>query len=47
VYSIVGRYDGRDYKGLVSIGTNPTFDGRSARSKRGCSIFRRRSTAKN
>jgi riboflavin kinase/FMN adenylyltransferase len=28
VYSVVGRYDGRDYKGLVSIGTNPTFDGR-------------------
>jgi riboflavin kinase/FMN adenylyltransferase len=28
VYSIVGRYDGRDYKGLVSIGTNPTFEGR-------------------
>jgi riboflavin kinase/FMN adenylyltransferase len=27
VYSVVGRYDGRDYKGLVSIGTNPTFDG--------------------
>lgn len=28
VYSVVGRYDGRDYKGLVSIGSNPTFDGR-------------------
>lgn len=27
VYSIVGRHDGRDYLGLVSIGTNPTFDG--------------------
>jgi riboflavin kinase/FMN adenylyltransferase len=31
VYSIVGRYDGRSYSGLVSIGTNPTFnDGSSA-----------------
>lgn len=28
VYAITGRYDGRDYPGLVSIGTNPTFDGR-------------------
>jgi len=28
VYQIVGRHDGRDYRGLVSIGTNPTFDGR-------------------
>jgi len=27
VYAIVGRYDGRDYRGLVSVGTNPTFDG--------------------
>ncbi len=27
VYSVVGRYDGRDYTGLVSIGTNPTFAG--------------------
>jgi riboflavin kinase/FMN adenylyltransferase len=27
VYAIVGRHDGRDYRGLVSIGTNPTFDG--------------------
>lgn len=27
VYAIVGRYDGRDYRGLVSIGSNPTFDG--------------------
>ncbi len=27
VYAIVGRHDGRDYPGLVSIGTNPTFDG--------------------
>jgi riboflavin kinase/FMN adenylyltransferase len=27
VYAIVGRYDGRDYRGLVSIGTNPTFQG--------------------
>jgi riboflavin kinase/FMN adenylyltransferase len=29
VYTVVGRYDGRDYRGLVSIGTNPTFDGRT------------------
>jgi len=27
VYAVVGRHDGRDYNGLVSIGTNPTFDG--------------------
>ena len=27
VYACVGRYDGRDYSGLLSIGTNPTFDG--------------------
>jgi riboflavin kinase/FMN adenylyltransferase len=27
VYRITGRHDGRDYPGLVSIGTNPTFDG--------------------
>ena len=27
VYATVARYDGRDYPGLVSIGTNPTFDG--------------------
>jgi riboflavin kinase / FMN adenylyltransferase len=27
VYKIVGRHEGRDYPGLVSIGTNPTFDG--------------------
>jgi riboflavin kinase/FMN adenylyltransferase len=27
VYAIVARHDGRDYRGLVSIGTNPTFDG--------------------
>jgi len=27
VYGITGRHDGRDYLGLVSIGTNPTFDG--------------------
>ncbi len=27
VYAITGRHDGRDYPGLVSIGTNPTFDG--------------------
>ena len=28
VYACVGRYDGRDYNGLVSIGTNPTFEGK-------------------
>ena len=27
VYAAVARYDGRDYAALVSIGTNPTFDG--------------------
>jgi riboflavin kinase/FMN adenylyltransferase len=27
VYRIVGRHEGRDYPGLVSIGTNPTFAG--------------------
>jgi len=27
VYGVTGRRDGRDYRGLVSIGTNPTFDG--------------------
>ena len=27
VYSVTARYDGRDYAGLVSIGTNPTFAG--------------------
>lgn len=27
VYAMTGRHDGRDYRGLVSIGTNPTFDG--------------------
>ena len=27
VYACVGRYDGRDYNGLLSIGTNPTFGG--------------------
>ncbi len=27
VYSALGRYDGRDYAALVSIGTNPQFDG--------------------
>ena len=25
VYTVTGRYDGRSYSGLVSIGTNPTF----------------------
>jgi riboflavin kinase/FMN adenylyltransferase len=27
VYAVVGRHEGRDYNGLVSIGTNPTFEG--------------------
>jgi riboflavin kinase/FMN adenylyltransferase len=27
VYKVTARHDGRDYLGLVSIGTNPTFDG--------------------
>jgi riboflavin kinase/FMN adenylyltransferase len=27
VYSALARYDGRDYAALVSIGTNPQFDG--------------------
>ena len=27
MYRVTGRHDGRDYIGLVSIGTNPTFDG--------------------
>jgi len=27
VYRTTARHDGRDYLGLVSIGTNPTFDG--------------------
>jgi riboflavin kinase/FMN adenylyltransferase len=29
VYAIAARYDGRDYRGLASIGTKPTFDGHS------------------
>jgi len=29
VYRITARHDGRDFLGLVSIGTNPTFEGRS------------------
>lgn len=29
VYAAVARHDGRDYAALVSIGTNPTFDGRN------------------
>jgi riboflavin kinase / FMN adenylyltransferase len=29
VYRATGRHDGRDYLGLVSIGTNPTFGGTS------------------
>jgi riboflavin kinase / FMN adenylyltransferase len=28
VYAAVARYDGRDYAALVSIGTNPQFDGK-------------------
>jgi riboflavin kinase/FMN adenylyltransferase len=31
VYRAIGRHDGRDYLGLVSVGTNPTF-GPAARS---------------
>jgi riboflavin kinase / FMN adenylyltransferase len=31
VYRITARHDGRDYLGLVSVGTNPTFEG-TARS---------------
>jgi riboflavin kinase/FMN adenylyltransferase len=27
VYAVTGRHDARDYKGLLSIGTNPTFAG--------------------
>ncbi len=30
MYRVTGRHDGRDYPGLVSIGTNPTFDGTRA-----------------
>jgi riboflavin kinase/FMN adenylyltransferase len=29
IYSATARYDGRDYAALVSIGTNPQFDGRA------------------
>jgi len=29
VYAAIARYDGRDYAALVSIGTNPTFDGKT------------------
>jgi riboflavin kinase / FMN adenylyltransferase len=29
VYSSTARYDGRDYAALVSIGTNPQFDGKA------------------
>ncbi len=29
VYACVARHDGRDYPSLVSIGTNPQFDGRA------------------
>jgi riboflavin kinase/FMN adenylyltransferase len=29
VYAAVARHDGRDYASLVSIGTNPTFDGQN------------------
>lgn len=28
VYAAVARHDGRDYAALVSVGTNPTFDGK-------------------
>jgi riboflavin kinase/FMN adenylyltransferase len=28
VYAAVARYDGRDHAALVSIGTNPQFDGK-------------------
>lgn len=31
VYSATARYDGRDYASLVSIGTNPTFNGAARR----------------
>lgn len=27
VYRCIARYDGRDYAALLSVGTNPTFDG--------------------
>ena len=33
VYSATGRHDGRDYRGLVSIGTNPTFGGIAAHGR--------------
>ena len=33
VYAITGPHDGRDYPGLVSIGTNPTFDGQRAHGR--------------
>jgi riboflavin kinase/FMN adenylyltransferase len=29
VYRCTARYDGRDYAALLSIGTNPTFDGKA------------------
>ncbi|MBV8425516.1 MAG: riboflavin biosynthesis protein RibF [Candidatus Eremiobacteraeota bacterium] len=29
VYRCIARHDGRDYAALLSIGTNPTFDGRA------------------
>jgi len=29
VYAATARYDGRDYAALVSVGTNPTFDGKA------------------
>ncbi|HXF35087.1 MAG TPA: riboflavin kinase, partial [Candidatus Acidoferrales bacterium] len=29
VYAVTARYDGADHRGLLSIGTNPTFDGKT------------------
>jgi riboflavin kinase/FMN adenylyltransferase len=29
VYAVIARHDGRDYRALVSIGTNPTFNGKN------------------
>ncbi len=48
VYACVARYDGRDYRGLLSIGTNPTFRRWPTDAlKRGWSISGARSTARN
>jgi len=41
VYAVVARYDGRDYSGLVSIGTNPTFDGQNRTVEAWLRDFRR------